>query len=364
MRLVIDLIKDIIINTPKLIDLLEVYKTNGAIKHYQNLFIKQEASFKKRRLFENTFYLAKILELNLSDERIKELSKKPLYPRNIDEAKLLNIREAFYLLDNAKDEFDLSDIELIDLARLLNKGLKENGLANQDSDTLASLIIKNDTPIKSNERLFIRAYTDHFLSIYHNHQSEYLLTFIALWLDLKNISFFKDSNSRLATIIFYSYLEKHFPIFKYVSFFKHLYKFNKLLQAEINRVLVNYQNDIYDLMGLFNILVNINYEAVNDIKSIAHQYSFEMHRNKSDSIENFILKCPQIFTKDLIRTEFPRTSETTINRALQRLRDEGKIIPLMSGRSSKWQRIVEGISKQTDYGIFAYADFEAKKNES
>ncbi len=364
MKLVIDIIKDLLISTPKLNDLLEVYRTNGAINFYQNLFSKQEKSFKKRRLFENVFYFAKIFDLDLTDERIKQLSKKTLYPRNINEVKLNNIREAFYLLDLSPTEFDLSDNELVDLAGILNKGLKDNGLSYLDNEIINTLIIKTEPMQKINERLFLREYANHFLQIYHNHQAEYIITFLALWLDLKNISFFKESNTRLASIIFYAYLEKHFPIFKYVSFFKYLYKFNDLLKAEINRVLINYQNEIYDLMGLFNIIVNINYLAITDIKQMAKEYSFEVTRNKSDSIENFILKCPQIFTKDLIRQEFPRISETTINRALQRLRDESKIMPLPGGRSSKWQRIVEGISKATDFGIFAYADFDTKKNES
>ena len=60
---------------------------------------------------------------------------------------------------------------------------------------------------------------------------------------------------------------------------------------------------------------------------------------KSTNIENTINKLPNIFTKDQIREIHPYVSESTINRALQKLRDENKIKPLGKGRSAKWRKI-------------------------
>ena len=45
-----------------------------------------------------------------------------------------------------------------------------------------------------------------------------------------------------------------------------------------------------------------------------------------------------IFTKEDIRKEYPYVSESTINRALSTLRDQGYIKPLGKGRSAKWTK--------------------------
>jgi predicted HTH transcriptional regulator len=78
---------------------------------------------------------------------------------------------------------------------------------------------------------------------------------------------------------------------------------------------------------------------------MAHEYAFEKELNKSDNIENSILKMEEIFTKEDIRKRHPNVSDATIDRTLKRLKDEDKIRPLGKGRSSKWQRIVSGHKK-------------------
>ena len=79
-------------------------------------------------------------------------------------------------------------------------------------------------------------------------------------------------------------------------------------------------------------------------------YKFDSNLNKSDNIENTIYKLPnQIFTKDDIRLRHPYTSLSTINRTLQRLRDENIIRPTGVGRSAGWIRLVERDKFQTDF---------------
>ena len=70
-------------------------------------------------------------------------------------------------------------------------------------------------------------------------------------------------------------------------------------------------------------------------------YEYDSKLNKGDNIENTIYRVPQIFTKDDIRIKHPYVSDSTINRTLQRLRDEGKISPLGTGRSAKWMRVTQ-----------------------
>jgi len=50
---------------------------------------------------------------------------------------------------------------------------------------------------------------------------------------------------------------------------------------------------------------------------------------------------PQVFTRDMIKEQCPQLSDSTINRALKRLKDENKIRPNGTGRSATWVKLVE-----------------------
>ena len=53
------------------------------------------------------------------------------------------------------------------------------------------------------------------------------------------------------------------------------------------------------------------------------------------------MKLNDVFAKDEIRERHPLISDSTINRTLKRLQEEGKIRPLGKGRSAKWIKLVK-----------------------
>ena len=79
-------------------------------------------------------------------------------------------------------------------------------------------------------------------------------------------------------------------------------------------------------------------KAYSQTDKIIKDYRFDSTNKKVDNIENTILSMKSIFTKEEIRLANPYVSESTINRALISLRDQGFIEPLGKGRSAKWIR--------------------------
>ena len=71
--------------------------------------------------------------------------------------------------------------------------------------------------------------------------------------------------------------------------------------------------------------------------------------------ENIILKGPEIFTKADLREKCPYISDSTINRTLDRMKDQGLIDNLGTGRSAKWIKKIKTekkISQMEQSNIF------------
>ena len=68
-----------------------------------------------------------------------------------------------------------------------------------------------------------------------------------------------------------------------------------------------------------------------------------------DTVMSAIMHLPQTFSKADVKKACPRFSESTIQRALIELRDEGKIKPNGTGRSASWTKIVHNEQFQSSY---------------
>ena len=353
--LAIENITNLTISKDKIIDLLNIYEVKGNHFYYVNLFKKNEKSFYKKRDYENIYYLAKILNINFTEAKLDRFSKSDYAPKLTDEIYFLNIKEALRRISKNNDNFEIVANELIDLASLIYKNIKRNPLNKITPDKLEYLANKDQ-----GERNFIEFYVSKFLRVYQQRENELLMILLSFFLDVDCLLMFKENNFLVALIAFYGLLQKDFKVFNYVSFFKHLYQnldeFNQILQF----TRTNWNLKSPEIVNLLKVIIKIIKNADSELKLLGQSYQFEITRNKSDSIENFILRSGQVFSKDEIRKAMPRLSETTINRALKRLRDEGKIIPLGTGRSANWQRVVEGIKENLDFGIFSKAEFDKK----
>jgi predicted HTH transcriptional regulator len=134
-------------------------------------------------------------------------------------------------------------------------------------------------------------------------------------------------------------------VFKYVSFFKYFKKEYEGWKSGVITASYYWSSGYAQTDMMSRILLQILIASYEEVDGMAHEYVFEKELNKSNNIENSILKLDEIFSKEDLRKRHPNVSDATIDRTLKRLKDEDKIRPLGKGRSSKWQRIVSGNRK-------------------
>ena len=134
-------------------------------------------------------------------------------------------------------------------------------------------------------------------------------------------------------------LKSELDVFHYVSFFEMIYNNLGEFNDRLLDVSYNWKEGISQPTSFIRFMITLILEAYEKAEKIIYEYKIDQNLSKGDNIENTILKLPAIFTKDQIRAVHPYVSESTINRALQKLRDENKIKPLGKGRSAKWRRI-------------------------
>lgn len=337
------------VNHEVMLLLLSVYESKGKEFYYDDLFQRDNAVFQKKVAEDNIYYLGKIFEFDLTDSRLKLLAKKDLLPKNKVEQLYLNIKKALELIQQNPKEFELLTNEIIDLTKLIAEKtdpIKFN-LYKVESEQLILTHKKEKSKREDLDELI--ALFEKKLKLKQFELSQLISNF---YVDFINMDIFNDKNELIGLILLYALLIKNFNVFKYVSFFKYFDEIKEHWKNALNQATYYWSTNYPQTAVLSRVLMDILIKAYEEVDEFAYEYAFEKTLNKSDNIENTILKGKEIFTKEDIRKAHPTVSEATIDRTLRRLRDENIIRPLGKGRSSKWMRIVESRNKTQQLSLF------------
>lgn len=323
--------------------LLSLYESKGKSFYYDDLFSRDLAMFEKKTMENNLIALAHYLELKMTDARIKLFAKKPMSPRTKDEFLLSNLKVALNQLHRRPESFELLVNEVGNLIKLLSKNSDIIQFATYEKQEEGMLKLKKHSRKEDLEQL-IFLFERNLKS--KKHELAQLIS--NFYVDFLNMNILTKHNDLVALILLYALLAKNFSVFKYVSFFKYFLKEKEGWQSGIITANYYWSSGFAQTDMLSRMLVKLLLSAYDEIDDKAHEYVFEKDLNKSNNIENSIMKLDEIFTKEDLRKRHPNVSDATIDRTLKRLKLEDKIRPLGKGRSSKWQRIISGNKK---YGI-------------
>ncbi|HBY65169.1 MAG TPA: hypothetical protein DEG42_02070 [Acholeplasmataceae bacterium] len=323
--------------------LLSLYESKGKSFYYDDLFNRDLYAFEKKTMENNLVSLAHLLDLKMTDARIKLFAKKPMAARTKDEFLLSNLKTALTQLHKGPENFELLVNEVGNLIKLLSKNTDSISFNTYEKQEEGVLKLKKASKKDDLEKL-IQLFEKNLRSKKHE-----LTQLIAnFYVDFLNMDILSKHNDLVALILLYALLARDFNVFKYVSFFKYFLKDKDGWKSGIITATYYWSSGFAQTDMLSRMLVNLMIKAYEEVDEMAHEYVFERELNKSNNIENSILKLEEIFTKEEIRKRHPNVSDATIDRTLKRLKDEDKIRPLGKGRSSKWQRIISGTKK---YGM-------------
>ncbi|MFA5471312.1 MAG: hypothetical protein WCZ00_02010 [Acholeplasmataceae bacterium] len=320
--------------------LLSLYESKGKSFYYNDLFNRDEQAFEKNTMEMNLISIAKYLELNMTEARIKLFAKKKMVPRTKDEHCLANIKVALTQLQSSPENFELLVNEIYNLAKLMSKDYDPIHFNTYDMQEDGMLKTKKMSKREDLEKLL-----NLFEKSLRSNKHELTQLISNFYVDFMNMNIFSMHNDKVGMIVLYAILLKHFNVFKYVSFFKYFLLIKETWSSGLITANYYWSSGFAQTDMLNRLLVDLLIKAYEEVDQMSHEYEFEKNLNKSDNIENSILKLTEIFTKEDLRKRHPNVSDATIDRTLKRLKDENKIRPLGKGRGSKWQRIIKGHKK-------------------
>ncbi len=323
--------------------LLSLYEYKGKSFYYDDLFSRDQAMFEKKTMEHNLIALARYLDLKMTDARIRLFAKKPMSARTKDEYLLASLKAALYQLHKRPESFELLVNEVGNLIKQLSKNTDPIQFATYEKQEEGVLKLKKHSKKDDLEEL-IKLFERNLKS----KKFELTQLIANFYVDFLNMQILTKHNDLVALILLYALLAKNFTVFKYVSFFKYFLKDKEGWQSGVITANYYWSSGFAQTDMISRMLINLLLNAYDEIDDKAHEYVFEKDLNKSNNIENSIMKLDEIFTKEDLRKRHPNVSDATIDRTLKRLKIEDKIRPLGKGRSSKWQRIISGNKK---YGM-------------
>lgn len=335
----IDNMERITLSTDIVMKMMNLYEFKGKEFYYHDVLESDLEYIQKQNIERETFFAYKILGLDISENRVRLIIKKNSKTKSKDEILLSNIKRMFVLIHSNIKNFELTANSFLDLAKFIYNEVEDVRFASYQKLEQNTLLRERKTVYKRDDlRDLLHAYTRKMDS----NEYEKTLLITNFFVDFLNTKCFKITDDRfLAYVALYIMLFKEgFELFKYISFFEILYN----NQAQFNNAILhanfNWENGYSQTGPLHMLLVSEILKSYQIVEKLIRDYQYDNKLNKSDNIENTIIKAGDTFTKDEIRAKHPYVSESTINRTLQRLRDEGKIRPLSTGRSAKWLRVI------------------------
>jgi len=319
--------------------LIKLYQYKGKEFYYHNILKNDRPYISKQTIAKDTFFMTKIMNLNVSENRLRLIINKNSEPKTNDEKIVANLKKIFEISVESVHEFELIPNGVLSLASRLYKDVKQIKF-----DTVKVAVQDNLlTDYRSqSKREDLKNLLDLYTDLISSNQYEIISTVINFYIDFINVKPFKNDSEIVGLLLIYVLLFREiFDVNMYESFFEFIYNNYDEFKQLVVAANYNWESGFSHTEPLTDFIIKHLLENYEKLEKLIRDYEYDSKLNKGDNIENTIYRVPQIFTKEDIRSKHPYVSDSTINRTLQRLRDEGKISPLGTGRSAKWMRVTQ-----------------------
>ena len=318
-----------IIPNDVVVKLTNVYRNIGNNEFYINSLGSDLSRALEKTVAQDTFYLAKLLDFNITDNRLKLLIKGSNAKTNID-SEILRIKEILSSIQES-DTFSLKSNDIYNIASYLNPKKTKIVFNNMD-DT-----ISNFTKMSKSKKTILDE-MDKITSDYINNESyDKIILFLHYFIDLYNLKPFNFNNDLISYVVLYELvLNSGLNAFKYVSFFELIYNNKDKFKEELLKASVNWVDAYSQTIEFVKYFLSLVTSAYKSTDQIIKNYKFDKVNKKYENVETTILSFNTTFTKEDVRELNPYVSESTINRTLYNLKDMGLIDSLGKGRSARW----------------------------
>jgi hypothetical protein len=325
---------------------LQLYLSIGKNEYNHETLESDFDSMLVQTIRNNTYYCAKIFGSSVSDARFKSLIYKDVIPKNKEEVLIQNLKLTFQKIHESTSTFFLLTSEIQDLIRFVYRDvLSTNKMQYRKIEKQTKNI-----DLLSGKFTTTREQLEQLIALYQEtiKRNEYEISNIItnFYIDFLNIKPFYDKNEEIGLLLLYILLLSNgYEVYHYISLFEKIYHRKDVWDKLVIQSSFNWEVGYAQVLPLHEFLIEQTIASYTLLNDIVRDYNFDKQLNKSDNVENTINKLDEIFTKDDIRIIHPYISDSTINRTLKRMRDEGKIRPLGKGRSAKWMKLYKSNNK-------------------
>lgn len=330
---------------------IEVMNMISALHEYkgrQELYIETQPEILERLMevarIQSTEASNKIEGIYTSDTRLKEIVQKKSEPRNRNEKEIAGYREVLGMIHDSYSYIQLKPSDILTLHKYLysysesgNGGhykIVDNYIEEEDEFGNKSVRFQPVPAILTAEYIesLCKQYED---AINHTHMDP-LLVIPCVILDFLCIHPFGDGNGRMSRLLTLLLLYKAgYLVGKYISIEMVVEKSKETYYEVLQDSSINWHENTNDYMPFIRYTLGT---IINAYKDFEDRFIL-LEKKKMTSPERVysIIECSLVkLGKSDIMTLCPELSQKTIERALKKLTDDGKIVKVGAGKSTTY----------------------------
>ena len=287
----------------------------------------------------------KIEGIYTTDKRINEIVNQKLKPKNRNEEEIAGYRDVLSLIHDNYDFIDINNNTILQLHRDLYKytGYSYGGKFKNSQNYIEETNEQGEkkirfTPLSPVETpIAIQDLCKSYNELVNNESCDLLVLIPIFILDFVSIHPFNDGNGRMSRLLTLLLLYKaNYLVGKYISIEKIIEDTKDSYYDTLQKSSINWHNNendySYFVEYYLGIILNAYKEFDSRVNIVENKKITSYDRIISIFKENIIP-----IDKAFIMNKCPDLSETTIERSLNRLLKEDKIVKISGGRYTKYK---------------------------
>ena len=287
----------------------------------------------------------KIEGIYTTDKRINEIVNQKLEPKNRNEEEIAGYRDVLTLIHENYNFIDINQNTILQLHRDLYKytGYSYGGKFKNSQNFIEEENEKGEkkirfTPLSPVETpIAIEDLCKNYNKLVNNESCDLLVLIPIFILDFVSIHPFNDGNGRMSRLLTLLLLYKaNYMVGKYISIEKIIEETKDSYYDTLEKSSINWHNNENDYSYFIEYYLGIILNAYKEFDSrinIVENKKITAYDRIIDIFKNNIIPIDKAF----ITNKCPDLSETTIERTLNKLLKEDKIVKISGGRYTKYK---------------------------
>ena len=284
----------------------------------------------------------KIEGIYTTDKRINEIVNQKLEPKNKNEEEIAGYRDVLTLIHENYNFIDINQNTILQLHRDLYKytGYSYGGKFKNSQNYIEEENEKGEkkirfTPLSPVETpIAIEDLCKNYNELVNNESCDSLVLIPIFILDFVSIHPFNDGNGRMSRLLTLLLLYKaNYMVGKYISIEKIIEETKNSYYDTLEKSSTNWHNNKNDYSYFVEYYLGIILNAYKEFDYIVENKKITAYDRIIDIFKENIIPIDKAF----ITNKCPDLSETTIERTLNKLLKEDKIVKISGGRYTKYK---------------------------